>query len=158
MKNVKKIAASVVIIVGFALYAWYARSENTTSKQTAAQTTSAEPTSSNAATAATGDSVTTTAATSAFKDGAYTGSAADAFYGNIQVKATISGGKLTNVEFLQYPNDQPNSTEINESAMPILKQEAIQNQSAQVDNISGATDTTKAYIESLESALNQAKV
>lgn len=92
-----------------------------------------------------------------YKDGSYTGNAADAFYGNIQVQVTISGGKITDVVFLQYPNDRGTSVEINNQAMPMLKQEAIQAQSANVDGVSGATDTSQAFIQSLSSALNQAK-
>ena len=67
-----------------------------------------------------------------YKNGTYTGSVADAFYGNIQVRVTISGGRITDVQFLQYPNDRSTSIEINSQAMPILKQEAIQAQSANV--------------------------
>jgi uncharacterized protein with FMN-binding domain len=99
----------------------------------------------------------TPAATSAtYKDGQYTGSTADAFYGYIQVLAVISGGKLTDVQFLQHPDENPNSININSQAMPYLKQEAIQAQSANVNIISGATDTSQAFIQSLSSALSQA--
>lgn len=91
-----------------------------------------------------------------YKDGAYTGPVADAFYGSLQVKVIISGGKITDVQFLQYPSDRRTSIEINQQAMPYLKQEAIAIQSARVDGVSGATQTSKAFIESLRSALNQA--
>lgn len=94
---------------------------------------------------------------SRYKDGIYTGSVADAFYGNIQVQAIISGGRLTEVKFLQFPNDRGTSIEINQQADPILAQEAIQAQSAHVDIVSGATDTSHAFIESLQAALNQAQ-
>lgn len=92
-----------------------------------------------------------------YKNGTYTGNAADAFYGYIQVQATVSGGKLTDVEFLQYPNDQGNSLVVNDYAMPQLKQQAIQVQSSQVDGVSGATDTSQAFVQSLGNALEQAK-
>lgn len=91
-----------------------------------------------------------------YKTGTYVGSVADAFYGNIQVKVIISGGKITDVQFLQYPNDRPTSIQVNSQAMPLLKQEAIAAQSAQVDGISGATQTSGAFIQSLQSALQQA--
>lgn len=91
-----------------------------------------------------------------YKNGTYTGSVADAFYGNIQVQAVISGGKIIDVIFLQYPNDRSTSIEINSQAMPILKQEAISAQSAQVSGVSGATATSDAFIQSLSSALQQA--
>ncbi|HVW67249.1 MAG TPA: FMN-binding protein [Candidatus Peribacteraceae bacterium] len=92
-----------------------------------------------------------------YKDGTYTGAAADAFYGNIQVDVTISGGKISNVQFLDYPHDRGTSVMINQQAMPYLKQEAIQAQSAPVDIVSGATDSSGAFNQSLASALNQAR-
>lgn len=82
---------------------------------------------------------------------------ADAFYGNIQVRVTISSGKIADIHFLQYPNDNPNSLYINQQADPMLKQEAIQAQNAQVDTITGATDSSMAFVQSLSAALNQAK-
>lgn len=91
-----------------------------------------------------------------YKDGTYTGSVADAFYGNVQVQAIISGGRLVDVKWLQYPNDRQTSIEINSQAMPLLTQEAIQAQSAQVDGVSGASATSPAFIQSLGSALQQA--
>lgn len=94
---------------------------------------------------------------SSFKDGEYTGISADAYYGYIQVKAVIAKGKLTDVIFLQYPNSHGTSIEINKMAMPYLKQEAIAAQNENVDIVSGATDTSKAFIESLSSALMKAK-
>lgn len=92
-----------------------------------------------------------------YKDGSYTGSVADAFYGNIQVQVTINGGKISDVQFLQYPNDRGTSVMINQQAMPYLKQEAISAQSANVDIVSGATDSSQAFIQSMQSALSQAK-
>jgi uncharacterized protein with FMN-binding domain len=91
-----------------------------------------------------------------YKDGNYTGSVADAYYGNVQVKASISGGKIADVSFLQYPDTHSESVYINQQAMPYLKQEAIKSQNANVDIISGATFTSQAFIQSLTSALSQA--
>lgn len=92
-----------------------------------------------------------------YADGTYTGSAEDAYYGLVQVEAIIQGGKLTDVQFLQYPNDRRTSQMINAQATMALKQEAIQAQSANVDVVSGATDTSAAFQQSLASALAQAK-
>lgn len=91
-----------------------------------------------------------------YKNGTYTGSAADAFYGYIQVQAVISGGRISDVIFLQYPNDRSTSISINTQAMPYLKQEALAVQSAHVDIVSGATDSSMAFQQSLASALSQA--
>jgi uncharacterized protein with FMN-binding domain len=94
--------------------------------------------------------------TAQYKDGTHTGSIADAFYGNVQVSVTISGGKITNVNFLQYPNTHSTSVAINQQAIPFLQQEAIQAQSANVQIVSGATFTSQAFIQSLTAALSQA--
>lgn len=92
-----------------------------------------------------------------YKDGTYTGSVADAYYGNIQVQAVISGGKISDVIFLQYPNDNGTSRSINEQAMPYLKSEALAAQNTNVDIVSGASDSSQAFRESLASALQQAR-
>lgn len=91
-----------------------------------------------------------------YHNGVYTGQVADAYYGNLQVQATVQNGKLSNVQFLQYPNDRGHSIEINSYALPILRSEAIQAQSANVDIVSGATASSGAFQQSLDSALQQA--
>ncbi len=101
-------------------------------------------------------SASATAPTGKYKDGTYAGSLADAFYGPLKVQAVITGGKLADVQFLSYPNDRGTSIEINRQAMPYLTQEAIAAQSANVDIVSGATQTSEAFRESLGSALAQA--
>ena len=97
------------------------------------------------------------AAGAQFKDGTYAGNSVNVFFGNVQVSAVISGGKLSAVHFLQYPNTHSVSVFINQQAMPYLKSEAIQAQSANVNIISGATLTSEGFQASLSSALNQAK-
>lgn len=98
-----------------------------------------------------------TAASGQYKDGVYNGAVADAYYGNIQVQAIISGGKLTDIKFLDYPRDRDTSIQINSYALPILRTEAIQAQSANVNGVSGASDTSPAFVKSLSTALAQAK-
>ena len=93
---------------------------------------------------------------SAYRDGTYTGASEDAYYGNVQVAVTVSGGKITNVKFLQYPDTHSTSVYINQQAMPYLQQETIQSQNANVQIISGATFTSQAFIQSLQTALNKA--
>ncbi len=95
--------------------------------------------------------------TGLYTDGAYTGDPADAYYGTVQVRATVSGGRITDVTFLQHPSDRRTSQEINNMAMPLLSREAIQAQNANVDTVSGASDTSAAFRQSLASALAQAR-
>lgn len=92
----------------------------------------------------------------AYKTGIYKGKSIDAYYGNVQVEATIKNGKISEVRFLEYPTDRRTSERINTQAMPHLIQEALQAQTYQVDIVAGATQTSKAFIESLKSALSQA--
>ncbi len=100
---------------------------------------------------------TATASTGQYKNGTYTGLVADAFYGELQVAAVVQGGQLTDVQFLQSPQDGGHTKKISETALPVLKQEAISAQSAQVSIVSGATQTSEAFQQSLAGALAQAK-
>ncbi len=103
------------------------------------------------------NSATPPTTTGVYKDGTFTGSPGDAFYGLIQVQVTVANGNLSDVQFLQYPNDRGNSVRINMHAMPILKSEAIQVQNANVNIVSGATASSIAFQQSLASALQQAQ-
>ncbi|HEU0114031.1 MAG TPA: FMN-binding protein [Thermomicrobiales bacterium] len=91
-----------------------------------------------------------------YRDGTYDGGVADANWGEVEVQAVIAGGQLRDVRFLQYPNHRGRSVAINQQAMPILTQEAIESQQAAVDVVTGATDTSEAFVQSLGSALAQA--
>lgn len=95
--------------------------------------------------------------TGAYSNGSYTGNTADAYYGMVQVKVVIRNGIIADVQFMQHPSDRNTSIYINNQAMPLLTQEAIQAQSAQVSGVSGATFTSQAFRQSLASALAQAK-
>ena len=95
--------------------------------------------------------------TGIYKNGEYAGNIADAYYGEVQVKVTMRNDKMIAVQFLNYPHDRSKSININAQAMPYLKTEAIQAQSAEVDIVSGATLTSEAFRESLAFALNKAK-
>jgi uncharacterized protein with FMN-binding domain len=91
-----------------------------------------------------------------YADGVYTGPAADAYYGIIQLQALVQNGRLTALKILQYPSDRRTSIRINRQALPMLRDEAISAQSADVDIITGATLTSKAFVQSLRGALKQA--
>lgn len=92
-----------------------------------------------------------------FKDGTYDGDIADVYYGLVQVQAVVRNGKLVDVIWLSYPSDNPTSASKSARARPILTQEAIAAQDAQVDRVSGASATSGGFVDSLASALLQAK-
>ncbi|HEX5149408.1 MAG TPA: FMN-binding protein [Candidatus Limnocylindrales bacterium] len=100
---------------------------------------------------------TTTATTSGYTDGTVTGDTISTRFGDVQVQVTISGGVITDVTALQLPSNDGHSARISQAAEPILRQEALTAQSASIDLLSGATYTSDAYAQSLQSALDQAR-
>ncbi|MGY0066255.1 FMN-binding protein [Streptomyces sp. QTS137] len=92
----------------------------------------------------------------ALGDGTVTGEAADTQYGAVQVRLTVSGGKVTKAEAVQAPKGGQ-SDQITANAVPKLNQAAVAAGSADVDAVSGATYTSAGYKKSLQSALDQAK-
>ena len=93
-----------------------------------------------------------------YRDGSFTGSSNSDPYGPVEIKVVVSGGKITGVNFLQMPNADGHTREVTAFSEPLLKQSTIAHQSAQIDYVSGATDTSLAYQESLQAALDQAKI
>jgi uncharacterized protein with FMN-binding domain len=74
------------------------------------------------------------------------------------VALVVDSGKVTKVSVLQYPNGNGRDAEINARALPILTQETIDAQGANIDMVSGATVTSDGYLTSLQSALDQANL
>jgi uncharacterized protein with FMN-binding domain len=85
-----------------------------------------------------------------------TGPAAHNRWGEVQVRVTMSGSHIENIEALQLPGDNSHSAALSREAAPILRREALQAQSANIDLVSGATLTSESYIESLQGALDRA--
>ena len=85
-----------------------------------------------------------------------TGPVVQTRWGPVQVEVTIKSGRLSDVSVLQSPNGNPRDQEINAYALPILVQETLDAQSAEIDMVSGATVTSDGYRRSLQGALDQA--
>jgi uncharacterized protein with FMN-binding domain len=85
-----------------------------------------------------------------------TGAVASTQWGPVQVQLTMSGATITEVTVLQQPSGNGRDMEINASALPILIQETEQAGNAHIDMVSGATVTSTGYLQSLQSALDQA--
>lgn len=154
IKSAKKLAVATFVVLTFIIYSVHQRNEGS---QAVSQATKSSPSTNTTTDPVVNPSSSAQTGANRYKNGSYTGKSSDAFYGYIQVKAVVSGGKLTDIEFLDYPQDRRDSIEINQYAMPQLKQQAIQAQSAQVDGVSGATDTSQAFMQSLGDALQQAQ-
>ncbi len=170
-RGIQKFFLSIFVVVAFIAYAIHERLTNSTTGLSSAPSapdaatgqdnsasSSAAPTSDPASSASSSSQSTASNSVSsgAYKDGTYTGPEIDVDYGLVKVEATVQNGKITNVQFLEYPNDRRTSQRINSIAMPYLQQEAIQAQSANVDIISGATLTSEGFQMSLQDALGTA--
>ena len=109
---------------------------------------------SSAAAPSTGSTTTAPAAKTGSK--VVTGAAADTRYGPVQLKVTFTGTKISDIEVVEYPAESNRDQEINSYALPILNSEAITAQSAHINAVSGATYTSDGYVQSLQSAIDQA--
>jgi uncharacterized protein with FMN-binding domain len=88
--------------------------------------------------------------------GTVTGKAWPTIYGPVQVRVTLSGGRVTAVTATEYPTGTPRDQQINAYAIPDLNAEALKAGDADIDTVSGATYTSQGYRGSLQSALDQA--
>ncbi|MFD6193369.1 FMN-binding protein [Streptomyces sp. NPDC060275] len=87
--------------------------------------------------------------------GTVTGDAASTQYGPVQVRLTVSGGKITGAEAVQAPKGGQ-SDQVTADAVPKLNQAAVAAGNADIDAVSGATYTSAGYVKSLQSALDKA--
>jgi uncharacterized protein with FMN-binding domain len=76
-------------------------------------------------------------------------------YGELSVTVTESNGHITDVEMASLSETDPRSVQIDNDAIPQLRQEVLNAQSARIDGVSGATFTSEAYASSVQSALDQ---
>ncbi len=84
------------------------------------------------------------------------GSTVQTEYGPVQVQITVSAGKITAADAVQYPTAQRRDVQINRQAVPMLNAEVLATQSANIDAVSGASYTSDGYVQSLQAALDVA--
>jgi uncharacterized protein with FMN-binding domain len=127
-----------------------------TKKATAAATATASATTQPTATASAtpAPTKTTAAATPAAKNGTFTGPAVFVNYGTVQVKITVTNGKITDAVAVQAPGGR--NDRWTNMAVPILKQQTLNAQSANIQGASGASYTSYGWFKSLQGALADA--
>ena len=86
----------------------------------------------------------------------YTGVDVPYRYGDIQVRITVAGGRITAISIPEESASDPRSESINSQAIPILTKEALAAQNLRFDVVSGATFTSDAFAQALQSALDEA--
>jgi uncharacterized protein with FMN-binding domain len=84
------------------------------------------------------------------------GATVDTKYGPVQVQLEVQNGRIVSATAIQYPQSGGRDRQINSYAIPVLQQETVTAQSAQIDTVSGATYTSDGYRQSLQAALDAA--
>lgn len=167
--SVRSTSAGILASVSVLAMAWWIGPGNDPGT-TAVQTTSLAPTgdtsastgssssgsSSSGSTSTGSSSSAATSGSQAAVDGTYTGDSVSTRFGDVQVSVTISGGRITDVTALHLTDHDGRSVSISNRAAPILRESVLSAQSASVSMVSGATYTSRAYLTSLQSALDQA--
>lgn len=158
----RAVVASIVASLGVLIVGWDAGAAGLSSGSTTSAPSNSSPFTGSAtasspagASASTGKSATAPAPSNP-ADGTHTGPSVGTQFGAVQVQVTIAGGQITDVTALQLTDRGGRSVMISNRAAPILRQEVLASQSASVSNVSGATYTTRAYLMSLQSALDAA--
>ncbi len=85
----------------------------------------------------------------------YAGPGVDMQWGTVQVTIVVKGKRIVDIQ-ASAPTERERSAFINQQAVPMLRQEVLQAQSATIDLIGGATMTSDAYDQSLQAAVDKA--
>jgi len=95
------------------------------------------------------------AARRAYHSGVATGAVARTDYGAVQVRVTVTHGRIVNVAAMRLPHGNQMDVQLSKPAARVLESRVISAQSANVDMVSGATYTSEGYLSSLQSALDR---
>ena len=90
--------------------------------------------------------------------GTFNGATAQTQFGPVQVQIVVKNNTIVSANAIQYPTGNSRDVMIASYAVPVLNSEAVQAQSANIAMVSGATYTSNGYLQSLQSALNQARL
>ena len=155
--SIRAKTAAVIASAGVLAAGWAAGTANGATVATGGTTTTTGSTNTGSTTTNTGSTTNSGSSSSgSYKDGTYTGATINHAYGSVTVTVTISGGKITDVSAKYTDPGDRRSSSIDQQAIPMMKSQVLQAQSANVSTVGGATFTTGAYISSLQSALSKA--
>lgn len=97
----------------------------------------------------------TTSTTTAPATRTVTGKVEPYGYGQLRVRATMTGGRLTDVKVVTLQTAETYSQQLAAQVIPMLRSQALKAQSARINGISGATYTSEAFALSLQAALSK---
>ena len=123
-------------------------------KPGATQSATAQPNAAQSATASAAATQSTAPVTSTIKDGTFTGPSVNVNYGNVQVKITVVNGRITDAVAVKAPTGK--NDRYTNMSVPVLKQQTLKAQSANIQGVSGASYTSYGWFTSLQGALADA--
>ena len=123
-------------------------------KSSAAQSATATTQPAASATASAAATQKTAPVTSTIKDGTFTGPSVNVNYGNVQVKITVVNGRITDAVAVKAPTGK--NDRYTNMSVPVLKQQTLKAQSANIQGVSGASYTSYGWFTSLQGALADA--
>lgn len=155
-KTAAALASLGVIVIGWQAATVNGQTVTAPSATASSDTSSSGTTSPSAVSPASSSTSSSSAASSIGATGTFTGTTATHHYGSVTVTVTMVNGKITKLTQNVVSDGDHHSESINSQAIPVLKQEILAANSANVSTVSGATYTTQAYLTSLQSALDKA--
>lgn len=163
MKKILAVLVTGLIAVAMVLDAYWLLQMNKgsstdASATTTSQATTTDSTSDTTSVSSSSSTISTSSSSGKYKDGTYKGSSVSTQWGNVQVKVTISGGKITDVTMVHSTSEdgEGRSQAIDNQAEPVYISKTKKAQFADIQAISGATVTYEGYTQSLQSALDKA--
>ena len=126
------------------------------SSSTSSNAPSSAPSSSSSASPSTSATAAPVPVVPTVADGIYDGAVINTLYGTVQVQAVMAGGHIADVIAVKLTEADRRSVAISTQVAPMVHDEVLAAQSAQVANITGGTYTTQGYLQSLQAALDAA--
>ena len=127
---------------------------STTTKKSTTSTAPSTTTSNSSAPAEAAPAPAPTKATTSGVTGSFTGDGINVGYGVVQVKITVSNGKITDAVALSAPSGR--NQRWSDFAVPNLRSQTLAAQSAAITGVSGASYTSYGWYKSLITALQKA--
>ena len=156
------VTSAAVLVIGWqlggqpAVTAQSGAATGSTSESSSSSGTGSSSSDSGSSSSDSGSSSSAGSGPSSSVSGTFAGAATQTQFGPVQVQIVVADGKITDVTALQLTDRDGRSEQISQQAAPILRQEALQAQSAKIQAVSGATYTSEGYTTSLQSAIDKA--
>lgn len=148
-------ACGLVAVIGYHAATPQASALTSATSATTSKSSAAAATATTAKTTA--STAATTPASTAEATRSAVGSDVQYQYGDLEVKVVMTGSKITDVAVAKLDVYDPRSESIDQYALPVLRSQALSAKSAHIDGVSGASYTSAAYEQSLQSAIDKLK-